>query len=82
MHDALIVRRRQRIQYTHHQFCSLSRRHGGLAAAGLRQRRAFDIFEDEIGLAVDLIGLKDRHHVRVAQAADGAGLVQPLGDGI
>ena len=78
MHDARRMRGLQRVEHAEHQARRLARRQRAIALQLLGQRRPRDVFEDEIRLALLLVGLVHRHDVRMVQPAHAACLMQPL----
>ena len=82
MHDAALVRRRECVQHAQQHRHGLLGREGGLLAAGLCQRGAFDVLKDEVALALVLVGFEHGHDVGVGQAADRARLGQPFVQGL
>ncbi len=78
MHDALCVRRGQRVEHAQQQLHRLARRPLRAHAALRGERRTVDELEHQVGLAVGDVGLEHRHHVGVRQAAHRTCLVQPL----
>ena len=77
--DALGMRCGQRVQHLQQHAHRLAQRPRRALRAGLRQRRALHVLEDEVGPAVGLVGLEHRHDVRVHQPARRARALQPAG---
>ena len=79
--DARGVGRMQRVEHAEHERGGLVRRQGATRLDQLRERRAGDVLEHEVGLALLHVGFEHRHDIRVRQTADAARLAQPLAHG-
>jgi hypothetical protein len=62
-----------------HERDGLDGRQRPVGAQDVGQTAALDPLEDEVGIAVLLAGIEDRHHVGMTETASGARLVEQLG---
>ena len=73
--DAVAVGAFHGVEDQQHHLDGARRRHAPLTAQVLGQAAALDVLEHQIGIAVLLAGVEDRHDVGMAQLADRARLV-------